>query len=1034
MKIACLQFSPVRGDVNNNLSRADSVLLKAADTDHLDLIVLPEMAFTGYNFASRQAIQPLLEPSLSGISSLWARTTALRHDCHVAVGYPEKADNGTVLDRSPGFYSTLMMVNPEGESLANYRKTHLYRTDETWAMEGSGFYADWIEGMGCVAMGICMDLNPYRFEAPWDNFEFANHVLDVDADVAIISMAWVTGKDTHSWSQTPHEPEMDCLSYWIARLEPLIRAETEHEILVILTNRTGVEEDMVFAGTSAVLGFQAGEVKLYGVLGCGEKGLLVVDTEKPPMGKLVYRPEEMVTERALDEEDLPGLIPNPDAAHPLSSVTSPDDSRCMSPLRVASSGAPTADSGDGKKPVLAAEAKLGVVPEQDESTGDDEAELVKEWQARMGSPWDGPEGLSKARARSKTVPDIKAATSASPPQTQCLRKPVHRRTSSLNDHTATLASSSPLKLPSRVPFSSPSQQHTRHQSLDAIIERTLSKKSSTAKSPMATRNQPPINTPSTPSGLPAAHPQSALPAKAKTAQPKLRLLTNPSVLRQMEGSNVSSVTDDTYTRATLSAAPRGSKKQPLQSHARKYPASAVDGHQVDWQKTGPKTTKPTILPTNPRQTVPIEISASPKRSPVPTSTNSRPNRPKLSIATTAYGAQPWKKTQTQQIFSAVVRPAPPWPSANPLNNTKTSVDNFAHTKYPPASAIAQTSKDQFWATANVPQTGNTEAFNLASISYTLGEVAIAGVTPDAETADTDADESWYRSPTDTRPRGDASLYPPVPPPSSMRPLSPNSNAQRTTSSAHGHSKKPRGAEYYSTAMSHINAAYPPIPSPSVYSSSSSHRQLITRPFEVLRSAEAMAEPVSWVDQWMPPPAGAYQQPQSRNYQEHQPQQMYNHPLHGQAVTKPGLNLLVPEFSNSTETLVTPSMLNPKTPKTPADNLTAQMNARRHPGGAPSKAVGPSSNPYSSHGVYMGQPMTPVAAINESSSGGSSGSGSSSGGSESGSDCERTSRRAHQDGPRTPKAMVLTIENGREVVREANSKGPVIFGGSHTVSA
>jgi hypothetical protein len=28
-----------------------------------------------------------------------------------------------------------------------------------------------------VALGICMDLNPYQGTAPWSNFEFANHVL-----------------------------------------------------------------------------------------------------------------------------------------------------------------------------------------------------------------------------------------------------------------------------------------------------------------------------------------------------------------------------------------------------------------------------------------------------------------------------------------------------------------------------------------------------------------------------------------------------------------------------------------------------------------------------------------------------------------------------------------------------------------------------------------------------------------------------------------------------------------------------------------
>ena len=46
MRIACLQFAPQVGDLDNNLNRADSVLSRANPED-LDLLVLPELAFTG---------------------------------------------------------------------------------------------------------------------------------------------------------------------------------------------------------------------------------------------------------------------------------------------------------------------------------------------------------------------------------------------------------------------------------------------------------------------------------------------------------------------------------------------------------------------------------------------------------------------------------------------------------------------------------------------------------------------------------------------------------------------------------------------------------------------------------------------------------------------------------------------------------------------------------------------------------------------------------------------------------------------------
>lgn len=49
MRIACLQFAPQVGDVDNNLNRADAIISKThpSQLEHLDLLVLPELAFTG---------------------------------------------------------------------------------------------------------------------------------------------------------------------------------------------------------------------------------------------------------------------------------------------------------------------------------------------------------------------------------------------------------------------------------------------------------------------------------------------------------------------------------------------------------------------------------------------------------------------------------------------------------------------------------------------------------------------------------------------------------------------------------------------------------------------------------------------------------------------------------------------------------------------------------------------------------------------------------------------------------------------------
>jgi hypothetical protein len=113
-----------------------------------------------------------------------------------------------------------------------------------------------------------------------------------NANLVILSMAWLTVPDEHtpSHNRDPEDPDMETLGYWLSRLEPLIRSEQEGEIIVVFANRCGREDGAVYAGTSAVLGIEGGEVKVYGVLGSGESELLVIDTSEEPKAKLVTEP------------------------------------------------------------------------------------------------------------------------------------------------------------------------------------------------------------------------------------------------------------------------------------------------------------------------------------------------------------------------------------------------------------------------------------------------------------------------------------------------------------------------------------------------------------------------------------------------------------------------------------------------------------------------------------------------------------------------------------------------------------------------
>ncbi|KAF4547176.1 Carbon-nitrogen hydrolase-like protein 1 [Elsinoe fawcettii] len=308
MKIAILQLAAKLGDREHNITQADT-LLSTADLSSLDLLVLPEMAFTGYCFPSLSSILPFLEPTSAGPSTEWAVRTARRLQCHVCVGYPERSTRPGEEGKN---YNSLVTVSPQEEVVAHYRKSFLYYTDETWATEGEGFLFTEIEGFGefsKVAMGICMDINPYKFQTEWEKYEFATHCVERDAGLVVLSTAWLTSLMPEQLLGGAGEPDFDTLNYWVARFKPVLERMGREEVILVFANRCGLEPGTVegvtrgtdengasvvgFAGTSCVMGVKDGELRLWNMLGRAQEGVLLVDTQSRPRWELKSRPAEV---------------------------------------------------------------------------------------------------------------------------------------------------------------------------------------------------------------------------------------------------------------------------------------------------------------------------------------------------------------------------------------------------------------------------------------------------------------------------------------------------------------------------------------------------------------------------------------------------------------------------------------------------------------------------------------------------------------------------------------------------------------------
>jgi protein N-terminal amidase len=130
-----------------------------------------------------------------------------------------------------------------------------------------------------------MDLNPYQFKTDWSVYEFASHVVETKASLVILNNAWLFGPDApqRSWGECD-EPDRSTVRYWLARLQPLMRRVDENnmgEVIVAICNRVGTEGEAVYAGSSLVMAFDDGEVKMWGPMGASAPGLMIVDTEGP---------------------------------------------------------------------------------------------------------------------------------------------------------------------------------------------------------------------------------------------------------------------------------------------------------------------------------------------------------------------------------------------------------------------------------------------------------------------------------------------------------------------------------------------------------------------------------------------------------------------------------------------------------------------------------------------------------------------------------------------------------------------------------
>jgi len=144
LRVGYFQFAPVFGERSMNLETVSMALGDAA----ADLIVLPELPFTGYSFRDRNELLSLSDDPKS--SSIVEKLAELCAECgfKIVTGFAERAGEKC--------YNSALLVGPNGVE-SRYRKLHLFDREKDLFDPGD-LHLEVIEaGEMRIGMMICFD-------------------------------------------------------------------------------------------------------------------------------------------------------------------------------------------------------------------------------------------------------------------------------------------------------------------------------------------------------------------------------------------------------------------------------------------------------------------------------------------------------------------------------------------------------------------------------------------------------------------------------------------------------------------------------------------------------------------------------------------------------------------------------------------------------------------------------------------------------------------------------------------------------------
>ena len=218
-RVTAVQTEPTFGDVEHNRHQTIEAIREHAESD---LIVLPELATSGYVFRSDAEIDRVAESVDGPTATAWTEAAA-ETDTWIIGGFPELTDGNR--------YNAAMLVSPTGVE-GVYRKAHLWDEERRWFTPGDSLPV-FDTPFGRVGMQICNDL-----WFPEATITQARR----GADLIAVPTNWVPGGT-----------EGGRPGGWTMGLHQAAAHANSNRVYVACADRVGIERGVEFMGQSAIL-------------------------------------------------------------------------------------------------------------------------------------------------------------------------------------------------------------------------------------------------------------------------------------------------------------------------------------------------------------------------------------------------------------------------------------------------------------------------------------------------------------------------------------------------------------------------------------------------------------------------------------------------------------------------------------------------------------------------------------------------------------------------------------------------------------